>query len=202
MSAPRCDSLSLPAIETAAARFGRAAEFEAADSPEKLADLTASVIDQLEASSSPSFPPAGTGKPRKPLSGPVDPGRHRRLCAVCRHPEREAIEEAFLQWRNLYWVANKFGLPDRSSIYRHAHASGLFPRRKANLCFALEHIIEESERVRPTVSGIVEAVRAYAHIDDSGRWIESPTTHFVVPAAAPRPPLRRAPNRNTLGDRK
>jgi hypothetical protein len=199
MSAHKIATHSLPALEAAAAQCGRAEEFQAAASPQEIARISASVLDQLVQPSSPieipSTPPRATSQSR-------NPNRHKRLCAVCRHPQREAIEEAFLQWSNLYWVARKFSLPDRASIYRHAHAMDLFPRRKANLRFALEHIIEESERVKPTVSGIVEAVRAYAHIDDSGSWIEPPTTHFVVPATPAPGPRRRASNRNTPGDRK
>lgn len=163
-------------------------------------DIAAMAVVALDDLTAPA-PPAASLAPLPPQA-PLNPARHKRLCAVCKHPHRDAIEEAFLQWRNVIWIVDEFSLPDRASVYRHAHAFGLFPRRKANLRFALEHIIEEAERVRPGASGIVEAVRAYAHIDDSGRWIESPTTHIVVPGAAPRRASRRISNRNTPGDRK
>jgi hypothetical protein len=29
---------------------------------------------------------------------PMDPARHQRCCTVCRHPDREFIEDEFLQW--------------------------------------------------------------------------------------------------------
>ncbi|HTV58745.1 MAG TPA: hypothetical protein VMJ93_07720 [Verrucomicrobiae bacterium] len=144
-------------------------------------------------------------EPRRPSSAPspsLDLAQHRRRCAVCKHRDCPAIEEAFLQWRNVIWLVKEFSLPDRSSVYRHAHAFGLFPRRKANLRFALEHVIEEAERVRPNASAVVEAARAYAHIDDQGAWIEPPTTHFVLPGRpVPRARIRR-PVRHTPGNRK
>ena len=38
----------------------------------------------------------------------IDVMRHRRVCTICHHPEREAIEEAFLQWRNVRLIAGEF----------------------------------------------------------------------------------------------
>ncbi len=72
--------------------------------------------------------------------------RHRRLCTICHHPEREAIEEAFLQWRNVRLIAGEFhasGGP--TAIYRHARALNLFKKRNLNLRSALELMIEQSE---------------------------------------------------------
>jgi len=144
-------------------------------------------------------------EPSQSLSAPAgsfDFAQHSRRCVICKHADREAIEEAFFQWRNVRWIVDEFHLPGRSSVYRHAHAFNLFPQRKANLRFALEHILEEAERVRPNASSIVEAARAYAHIDDSGHWIESPTTHFVLPGRHAPPARRRTPVRYTRGNRK
>lgn len=144
---------------------------------------------------SPSTPAA------HPAHSSAPPDRHRRLCAVCRHPQREMIEEAFLRWENVQWITDNFKLPDRASLYRHAHAMNLFPRREANLRFALGRIIEQSECVQPTAFAVIAAVRAYAHIDDTGCWIKPPTTHYVL-SAPPKPRKRASSNRNTPGNQK
>lgn len=144
-------------------------------------------------------------KPRKqspPPSPSLDLVQHARRCAVCKHPEREAIEEAFLQWQNVPHITSEFGLPNRSSVYRHAHAFGLFPRREAGLRFALGYIIEEAECIQPNASDVVAAVRACAHLNESGRWIEPPTTHFVIGGNRPSPALPASPVRNTRKNRK
>jgi hypothetical protein len=39
-------------------------------------------------------------------------------------------------------ITEEYGLSDRSSIYRHAHALGLFAKRQRNVRAALERIIE------------------------------------------------------------
>jgi hypothetical protein len=105
----------------------------------------------------------------------VDIAQHRRKCSVCRHPKRAAIEEAFLQWREVSNITREFHLPGRTALYRHARALGLFARRSRNLRFALGLIIEQAESVAPTAEAIVHAVRAYTRVTDAGEWVE-PTT--------------------------
>jgi hypothetical protein len=104
---------------------------------------------------------------------------HERNCTICRHPDRDAIEEAFLQWRNVSNVRLEFKLPSRTSLYRHAHALGLFARRGRNLRFALEHIIENAEAITPTAEAVIRAVHAYTRLNDAGQWIEPPA-HVIV----------------------
>jgi hypothetical protein len=77
--------------------------------------------------------------------GSVDITQHQRRCGICGHPERDAIEEAFLQWRSSLSIQLEFRLPSRTTLFRHAHAFGLFERRRRNLRFSLEHIIEGAE---------------------------------------------------------
>ncbi len=138
-------------------------------------------------------------------SAPPDISRHQRLCSICHHPEREAIEEAFLQWRSLWNIQDEFKLPSRTTIYRHAHALGLFARRGRRLRFALGNIIEKSETVRPTAEAIIHAIEAYTRLTDDGQWI-APPAHVVVSsgsalnaARTSRPP-RRSPE--ALGRRR
>lgn len=147
---------------------------------------------QMKASQpvAPAEPPPEVTAKASPRRHPASLSYHRRRCSVCKHPERKAIEEAFLQWRSAENIAWEFELPGCTAIYRHAHATGLFARRARNLHFALEHLIENAERARPTAAGVVEAVRAYARINSAGQWVEPPTTHIVV--SAPSPEAARA----------
>ena len=115
---------------------------------------------------------------------PVDLSHHQRRCAICTHPDREAIEEAFLQWRSPYHLRSEFKLPSRTSVYRHAQALGLFAKRRRNLRAALENVIEESETIHPSGTELIAAVRAMTCLKDNGDWVEPPTTHRVLAGAA------------------
>ncbi|MGH9731489.1 MAG: hypothetical protein ACRD4A_07290 [Candidatus Acidiferrales bacterium] len=112
--------------------------------------------------------------------------RHRRKCTVCKHAERDAIEEAFLHWVSPDFITQEFELPDWSTLYRHAHATGLFAQRRRNVRFALENVIEHSDEVEITAAGLVRAVRAYASLTDSGEWVE-PASRIIVSSGAATP---------------
>src|ERR1039458_5929290 len=99
-------------------------------------------------------------------------GRHQRACSVCAHQQREEIEAAFIGWRSPAAIAEKYGLADRASVYRHAHALGLFPKRQKNIRAALERIIEKAGEVEVTASAVVAAVQAYAKINAAGEWVD------------------------------
>lgn len=116
--------------------------------------------------------------------------RHRRKCTICKHPLRDAIEEAFLHWVSPKTIKDDYGLPDWWSLYRHAHATGLFAQRRRNVRFALENIIERSDEVDVTAAGLVRAVRAYASLTDSGEWVE-PASRVIVSSAAATPGASR-----------
>ena len=102
----------------------------------------------------------------------VSLGRHRRNCSICVHPQRVDIEAEFIAWRSPAALAQQYGLGDRASIYRHAHALGLFAKRQRNVRAALERIIEKAGDVEVTASAVVAAVGAYAKINASGQWID------------------------------
>lgn len=104
---------------------------------------------------------------------------HSRNCKICRHPERAAIEYDFLHWRNAGKIAEEYNLPWRA-VYRHAHAAGLFDRRRRNLRSSLEFLIEGASRVEPSVDGVIRAVQLYARLNDEGRFIEAPKTQHIV----------------------
>ena len=106
----------------------------------------------------------------------VSLGRHKRTCSVCRHEKREEIESAFVGWRSPAAIAEEFTLADRASVYRHAHALGLFPKRQRNVRAALERIIEKAEGVEVTAAAVVSAVQAYSKINAAGEWIDRTET--------------------------
>jgi hypothetical protein len=102
----------------------------------------------------------------------VNLGRHQRNCTVCSHANREEIEADFIAWRSPAAITTEYGLADRSSVYRHAHALGLFQKRQRNIRAALERIIERAEGVEVTASAAVAAIQAYAKINAAGQWID------------------------------
>ena len=106
----------------------------------------------------------------------VNLGRHRRACTVCRHPECAEIEAAFVAWESAATISAQHGIADRATVYRHAHALGLFDKRRRNIRAALERIIEKAGDVDVTASAVVSAVQAYAKINAAGEWIERTET--------------------------
>lgn len=111
----------------------------------------------------------------KPLHDPhSDPqpdfGRHRRKCRVCTHPDRDEIEQEFLRWKSSAAIAQAYGLPDHSSVCRHARATGLYDQRRRTVRYVLEPVLEQSEMVamQMTVGTLITAVAAYAKINDDG----------------------------------
>jgi hypothetical protein len=91
---------------------------------------------------------------------------------VCAHARREEIEADFIGWRSPAAIAIDYGLSDRTSVYRHAHALGLFGKRQRNIRAALERIIERAGDVDVTASAVVSAIQAYSKINASGQWID------------------------------
>jgi len=102
--------------------------------------------------------------------------RHQRACSVCAHQQREEIEAVFIGWRSPAAIAEEYGLADRASVYRHAHALGLFQKRQRNIRAALERIIERADSVDVTASAVVAAIGAFAKINAAGEWIDRTET--------------------------
>jgi hypothetical protein len=112
------------------------------------------------------------GRGPKPDS-PISLGRHERKCEVCNHPDREAIEQEFLRWYAVEDIAIDHDIANTSSIYRHAHASGLFEQRHRMIRVALEPLIEQATCVKASASTIISAVRTYARVNSAGEWISA-----------------------------
>jgi hypothetical protein len=113
-------------------------------------------------------------------SRPINLRRHRSHCAVCHHPDREAIEEEFLHWRSPYDISADYEIENHSSIYRHAHAFGLFARRRCNLRSAVERMIERGERAKITANTLLRAIRTYSQMTDDGQCLEPPRQVVVT----------------------
>lgn len=109
-----------------------------------------------------------TTQPEKP----VNRGRHEQHCAICKHDDRESIERDFIAWRSPATIAEEYQLSNRATVYRHAHALGLFAKRQRNIRAALEKIIERSDDVEVNASAVVAAVVAYSKIKAEGRFVE------------------------------
>jgi hypothetical protein len=101
--------------------------------------------------------------------------RHKAKCGVCVHPQREEIELDFVNWTSPTRIATVFEL-SRDSVYRHAWAMGLIPRRQKNIRNALEKIIEQAGEVEVNATAVVSAVQAYAKINAQGQWIDRSET--------------------------
>jgi hypothetical protein len=84
--------------------------------------------------------------------------RHARKCVICNHPERADLEEDFLSWRNAELIHKDYDLPNFRAIYRHARATGLYQRRRGNLSFAAELLIEPVDQAKPSPETILRAI--------------------------------------------
>lgn len=102
----------------------------------------------------------------------INRGRHQAECQICSHRHREEIERDFLAWSSPAVIAKRYQLGNRASVYRHAHAFGLFPKRQRNVRAALEKIIERAGEVEVNAAAVVSAVSAYARINTAGQWVE------------------------------
>lgn len=105
-------------------------------------------------------------------SKPVNLGRHAAECRICSHPLRDEIERDFVNWRSPAAITKHYELGHRATVYRHAHALGLFSKRQRNVRAALERIIEKAGEVEPTAAAVVAAVQAYSKLNSAGQWVD------------------------------
>lgn len=127
-------------------------------------------------------------------SVPPDFVRHSRLCSICSHPDRDAIEGDFVRWRKPAEIAEDYNISSRYAIYRHAHATGLFLRRQAEMARVLEKQLERADDCPlEQFDVITRAARLYSHLDANGRWSDPPRTHYVFTGPAVSPPDSTSP---------
>src|ERR1700683_3902459 len=105
--------------------------------------------------------------------------RHSRKCIICAHPDREAIDEAFLHWSRNDQVVKDYDLPSLSSLYRHAHACGLWNQRRSNIRFALDRIIEKAGEAKLNAYAVLRAIDISCRFDKHGAYVE-PTKRAII----------------------
>src|SRR5271168_1593494 len=98
--------------------------------------------------------------------------RHRYKCVVCHHPDREEIEEEYLNWREVPQIASQYEIDDYRSIHFHARAYGLVQARRENVRSALDNIVQNSLSAKVTGDTVIRAIRAYSCLTETGEWIE------------------------------
>jgi hypothetical protein len=134
--------------------------------------------------------------------------RHRRKCQICSLSERKAIESDFAAWKRANWIEKRYNLHGKSTIYRHARATGLDAHRRETLRSRAEEVLEKVDAIEtPTASLILRAVRTLASLNERGQWRKPPASHQAVSTAAPlarsyasaaTTALRRAPRRSPM----
>ncbi|HKW89185.1 MAG TPA: hypothetical protein VJN21_10565 [Candidatus Acidoferrales bacterium] len=133
-----------------------------------LPSTVAQARNYLRAARSPKF-----------LRSAPDLKRHSRKCAICRHPEREMIEELFIHWHSPHSIVRFIddvyeddGEMNWVAIYRHAYAFGLDDIRRRNLRHFFENILDDCGDATPTIAGVLAAARALGCVTEDGRWVE------------------------------
>lgn len=111
----------------------------------------------------------------------VSLGRHKAQCSICKHPQCEEIEEAWLSWIGVATIESKYKV-SRDSVYRHAHALGLFSKRRRSLIPAYERIIERGDTVNYNGSNIIAALRALEKLIQAEHEAEAAQTEDPKPA--------------------
>jgi hypothetical protein len=172
--------------------------------PAKIVATAAEVVSRLPSPGSPSGLSASQAEPsaralaRQKFSSPSrqlrfnsqdlpDRERHARKCCICSHPDRDAIEGEFIRWDCPRRIAKDYQIADRASFYRHAHATGLYARRRREFARVLENILEcvEHSTLEETADVIIRASRVYARLDENGNWVEPRRTHVILTGPAP-----------------
>ncbi len=139
-----------------------------------------------------------TKRRTQPIS--VDPERHARKCAICQSEDRAEIEELFLHWISVGYIASMYSeIPNRMTIHRHVYATGLYEFRRRNLRSALDRLVENADTCKVTGDCVLRAIRAHSRLSEDGRWrepvqrmiVSRSTESFVLPKFDPEDLLER-----------
>ena len=103
--------------------------------------------------------------------GGVNLGRHKAQCSICLHPECKEIERRWIDWEHMSQIKYEYQV-SHDAMCRHAHALGLFEKRKKNIMRALERIIEKVMTTQPSASAVVAAINAYVKLNGLGQGAE------------------------------
>jgi hypothetical protein len=91
--------------------------------------------------------------------------RHRAQCRICRHAEREEIEQEFLDWVPAREIAAEYKLGSHRAVYRHGHALSLFRARRGHIERVLDSVIERSGEAKITAASVVSAIRLLVELN-------------------------------------
>jgi len=136
-------------------------------------------------SSKKKIAPAPQSRPRPKRRRTAALNRHVRCCAICRHKHREAIDHDILHWRSPADIAEEFKLYGPRTVYRHAHATGLWVRRRKNFRDVLESIIERASEATVTGNSVIKAVMIHGRINDQGKYVEPPRQSAIRRCKSP-----------------
>ncbi|HEV2385935.1 MAG TPA: hypothetical protein VGS20_01655 [Candidatus Acidoferrales bacterium] len=125
--------------------------------------------------------PAPGDEALAPRASAPDLRKHRAKCSICRHPQLRQIEDDFLDWASAREIARAYKLPAHSTLLHHAHAMGLFHRRRKNLQRVLDRIIEKTDEAKPSAAAIVSAIRLAADLNTQGEWLEPGDRIYLKP---------------------
>jgi hypothetical protein len=106
------------------------------------------------------------GQLREAEARRVSMGRHQSQCRICAHADHEQIEQEWINWGNTSLIAERYGV-SRDGIYRHAHALGLFGKRRRNVVMAAEKMIERVDTTPISSSAILSAIKVLAKINSA-----------------------------------
>jgi len=129
---------------------------------------------------------------------------HALKCVICNHPDRADLEEDFVSWRNVELIQKDYQLPNFRGVYRHARATGLYQRRRENLRFAAELLIEHADQAEPSPEAILRAIQICARLNGNGEWVE-PVKRVIFSSggniSAPEPEHQFEPQRDPTSRR-
>lgn len=100
--------------------------------------------------------------------GGVNLGRHQAQCTICLSPNRQQIDEDWINWHHPGHFKDAFGV-SRDTLYRHAHATGLFSKRRKNVSMVLEKMIERVDWAPVSGSVILSAIKVLEKINRAGQ---------------------------------
>jgi len=142
---------------------------------------------------------AGLPAQRTLTEDKADPGleRHRRKCRICRHPDREEMEQEYVEWFKPAGIARHYDVPERA-LYRHFEAVGLVSSRRANLVAALENIVERGAEAPITGSTVIRAVKAICCVTGDNKWTEPAKN--IVHSVQTEPKLPQEDGPRLLGE--
>jgi hypothetical protein len=102
----------------------------------------------------------------------VSIGRHQSQCTICQHPDREKIENDYLQWTSITDLARSHGV-SRDSLYRHVHALGLDKKRSSTILLPLERLIERGDWAKLTGATVLKAIQFYMKVTGAGQEVKA-----------------------------